>query len=90
MITNVFQNYTANVIVDKKLTILDLCDTKGGEENKKYRRNCYAKVDIFLLCFSILDPISFLNLKTNWLEELKPYSNNSKFNFVRTKRRFEK
>jgi GTPase SAR1 family protein len=35
------------------------------------RKFAYAKADVIVLCFSILDPSSFQNLSSKWMKEIK-------------------
>ena len=54
---------------------LNLWDTAGQEEYDRLRPLSYPQTDIFLLCFSINQNISFKNLNDKWLPELKQHAN---------------
>merc|ERR1712098_260803 len=50
---------------------LSIWDTAGQEEYENIRKLTYPNTDIFLLCYSTVDRVSFENLRVKWLQELK-------------------
>eukprot|EP01105_Mastigella_eilhardi_P007696 TRINITY_DN1931_c0_g2_i1.p1 TRINITY_DN1931_c0_g2~~TRINITY_DN1931_c0_g2_i1.p1 ORF type:complete len:192 (-),score=54.66 TRINITY_DN1931_c0_g2_i1:63-638(-) len=84
-IPTVFQNYTANTMVDNKTVTLGLWDTAGQEEYDRLRPLSYPGTDCFLLCFSVVSPTSFTNAKNKWWPEIMHHCPNCKFIIVGTK-----
>ena len=84
-IPSVFNNFSANVMVDGKSVDLALWDTTGQEDYDILRPLPYPKTDIFLICFSIVSPLSFENVRDKWYPEVSHYCPNTPIILVGTK-----
>ena len=84
-IPTVFENYSANLMVDGKFINLGLWDTAGQEDYDRLRPLSYPQTDVFLVCFSVISPSSFENVRARWYPELMRYSPNTKIVLVGTK-----
>lgn len=73
-IPTVFDNYTKNTLFEGEHYKLELWDTAGQEDYDRLRPLSYPQTDIFLVCFSIVEPSSFKNVKTKWIPEIRHHS----------------
>ncbi|KAL6063979.1 Rho GTPase protein rac1 [Balamuthia mandrillaris] len=69
----IFDNYSANVMLDDKVYCLGLWDTAGQEEYDRLRPLSYPSTDVFLVCFSVISPPSFINARAKWAAEVRRY-----------------
>ena len=81
-VPTVFENYEALMLILGKEIKLSLWDTAGQEGYKRIRVLSYPRTDIFLVCFSIVEPGSFVNLKQRWIPEITYHCPNAPYIFV--------
>ncbi len=72
-------------MVDEKPISLGLWDTAGQEDYDRLRPLSYPHTDVFLICFSIISPTSFDNVKNKWHQEIAHHCPNVPFVLVGTK-----
>lgn len=84
-VPTVFDNYSANVMVDNKTISLGLWDTAGQEDYDRLRPLSYPSTDVFLICFSVDNRVSYQNVKTKWWPEVTHHCPKSKLVLVGTK-----
>jgi len=84
-VPTVFDNYEATIIVEGKEVKFSLWDTAGQEGYARIRTLSYPKTDIFLLCYSVVNHPSFVNVKDRWHSEIKHHCPNTPILLVGTK-----
>ncbi|MCJ1341641.1 Rho GTPase protein rac1 [Bachmanniomyces sp. S44760] len=72
-------------MVDGKPISLGLWDTAGQEDYDRLRPLSYPQTDVFLICFSIVSPPSFDNVKAKWYPEIEHHAPNVPIILVGTK-----
>lgn len=68
-----FDNYSVSVCVNDVPCTIQFCDTAGQEDFDSLRPLSYPQTDVFVLCFNIMQPSSFHNLKERWLPEIDKF-----------------
>ncbi|XP_064957086.1 rac-like GTP-binding protein 5 isoform X2 [Musa acuminata AAA Group] len=61
-VPTVFDNFSANVVVDGSTVNLGLWDTAGQEDYNRLRPLSYRGADVFLLAFSLISKASYENV----------------------------
>ena len=67
----VFDNYLMEMMVDTKWIQLELWDTAGQTDYDRLRPLSYPQADVFVLCFSVVDPPSYQNIRIKWYPEVR-------------------
>ncbi|XWS18463.1 hypothetical protein CRYUN_Cryun32bG0045700 [Craigia yunnanensis] len=84
-VPTVFDNFSANVVVDGSTVNLGLWDTAGQEDYNRLRPLSYRGADVFLLAFSLISKASYENVHKKWIQELRHYGPNVPIVLVGTK-----
>lgn len=58
--------FAVEVKVDENPVQVTLCDTAGQDFLDPLRRLCYPDSDVFLLCFSVIKPDTFVSIREKW------------------------
>ena len=56
--------------ISGKFVSLNLWDTAGQEDYDRLRPLSYPQTDVFLMCFSVVSPISFDHVQQKWFPEI--------------------
>ncbi|XP_071392606.1 rho-related GTP-binding protein RhoU-like [Centroberyx affinis] len=79
-----FDVFSGLVHVNGIPTQIKLIDTAGQEEFDHFRSLCYAHVDVFILCFSVVNPVSFDNITAKWIPQIRAGNSTSPIILVGT------
>ena len=69
----VFDNYSANVLIDDQPLNLQLWDTSGHSDYKKLRPLSYPQTDALIIAFSLVSPLSLEKVETEFLPEIEEH-----------------
>eukprot|EP01120_Amphizonella_sp_Union-15-10_P006390 TRINITY_DN2038_c0_g1_i3.p1 TRINITY_DN2038_c0_g1~~TRINITY_DN2038_c0_g1_i3.p1 ORF type:complete len:194 (-),score=33.17 TRINITY_DN2038_c0_g1_i3:50-631(-) len=84
-VPTVFDNYVVNISAGEQTIELGLWDTAGQEEYDRLRPLSYANANIFLICFSVVNPVSYENISSKWYPELMHFCPEIPYLLVGTK-----
>jgi Ras-related C3 botulinum toxin substrate 1 len=72
-IPTVLDNITTNVMYNQEIIHLQLWDTAGQEDYKELLPLSYPQTDVFILAFSLVDPITLENIEKIWVQEIRQF-----------------
>ncbi|KAL6497454.1 Ras-related C3 botulinum toxin substrate 3 [Orobanche gracilis] len=84
-IPTVFDNFSANVVVEGTTVNLGLWDTAGQEDYNRLRPLSYRGADVFVLAFSLVSRASYENIFKKWIPELQHFAPGTPLVLVGTK-----
>ena len=84
-VPTVFDNYTANAVVNGNPVNLGLWDTAGSDEYNTLRPLSYPGTDVFIICFSLVSPATYENVKKKWHPEVTHFNPKTPIILVGTK-----
>ncbi len=61
-------------MVDGRTINLGLWDTAGQEDYDRLRPLSYPGTNVFLICFSVVNPASYENVKQKWFPEVNHHA----------------
>uniref|UniRef100_A0A8V0Z2Q4 Ras homolog family member J n=1 Tax=Gallus gallus TaxID=9031 RepID=A0A8V0Z2Q4_CHICK len=70
-VSAVSETQPVTVTVGGQQHLLGLYDTAGQEDYNQLRPLSYPNTDVFLICFSVVNPASYHNVQEEWVPELK-------------------
>ncbi|KAI7747400.1 hypothetical protein M8C21_002321 [Ambrosia artemisiifolia] len=73
-VPTVFDNFSANIVVEGTTVNLGLWDTAGQEDYNRLRPLSYRGADVFVLAFSLVSRASFENILKRWIPELQHFA----------------
>ena len=78
-IPSVLDVFTEKQIFNKKEHEFVIVDSLGKPELDGERWDDYHNADIYFLCFSVVDPLSFENVSIKWIEEIEKREEDPKY-----------
>jgi len=84
-IPTVFDNYVVNITAGNETIELGLWDTAGQEEYDRLRPLSYANANVFLICFAVVNSISYENITFKWHPEVMHFCPDTPLVLVGTK-----
>ncbi len=75
-VPTVFDDYSANLVVDGHSLQLHLWDTAGQEDYERLRPLAYPDSNVILICFTVDSHSSLDNVRDVWLPEVLHYCHN--------------
>lgn len=70
-VPTVFHNTTKDYKMDDITYAFNIWDTAGQEDLDRLRPLSYRSADVFMICFSVMNPASFENIEFKWIPEIE-------------------
>ena len=83
-VPTIFDNYAADIMIAGEPYTLALFDTSGQEDYAQLRPLAYAHTNVFLVCFSVVNPDSFQNISDGWIPEITKHCRGANYLLVGT------
>lgn len=83
-VPTVFEHYCTDAMVSGIHYRVDLKDTSGMDYYDSLRPLDYYGTDIFLVCFSVVSPTSFDDVKNKWIPEITSHCTKTPFILIGT------
>jgi len=83
-VPTVFDNSSVTTAINGSPFTLAFFDTAGQEDYDRLRPLSYPQTDVCLVCFSVVSPISFENVREKWVPEFIHYCPNKPYVIVGT------
>lgn len=72
-VPTVFDNYAGSITLSGRQYNLQLIDTLDEGLSAESRRHTYPGTDVFVICFSVVQPESFWNIVHKWVPEVRRF-----------------
>lgn len=85
--STIFETYYQSMTLENGHVVnFSLYDTAGQEDYDRLRPLSYPETNVVIICFSIIHPTSFNNIRDKWYPEIRHYIPNAKIVLVGTKK----
>ncbi|XP_076805766.1 uncharacterized protein LOC143449441 isoform X2 [Clavelina lepadiformis] len=84
MIPTVFDNHHVNILHNDEIYSLAIWDTAGQADYDRLRPLSYPETDVFLICFSVVEPSLLPQVSGKWVPEIQEHCPNTPFIVVGT------
>ncbi|XP_070538180.1 cell division control protein 42 homolog [Ptychodera flava] len=83
-VPTVFDTYAVTSMIGGEPYTLGIFSINGQEDMDRLRPSSYPQTDVFLVCFSVVSPSSFENVKEKWIPEITHHCPKTPFLLVGT------
>ncbi|KAL3873222.1 hypothetical protein ACJMK2_036363 [Sinanodonta woodiana] len=84
-VPSVFDNYAGSICLSRKQYSLQLIDTHDERRSAENNRCIYHGTDVFVVCFSVVNPESFTNVERKWVPDIRRFMGDVPFIIIGTK-----